>query len=89
MHEFLIKERNETQFQNIDSAKLMKEFDFDKLYPTHGSKAKTAQMQESRVIKPNTGYHQKNPSNSNRPAFDRKDSYSKLCKSLSQNLLAK
>jgi len=82
MHEYLIKERNETQFQNIDSAELMKEFDFDKLYPTHG-KSKTAQMQESRVMKPNTG-HQKNPSITNRNGtFERKDSYSKLCKSLS------
>jgi hypothetical protein len=53
------------------------------------NKAKTAQMQESRVIKPNTG-HQKNPSISNRTGtFDRKDSYSKLAKSLSQNLLVK
>ena len=90
MHEYLVKERkNETQFQNIDSAELMKEFDFDKLYPTHGSKAKTAQMQDSRIMKPSSG-HQKNPSVSNRTGtFERKDSYSKLAKSLSQNLLVK
>ena len=55
MQDYLLKEKNqETQFHNIDSADLMKEFDFDKLYPAMNreqAKAKTAQMQESRVVR--------------------------------------
>jgi hypothetical protein len=38
MHTYLIQEPPK-EFQNIDAADLMKEFDFDKLYPKQTLKA--------------------------------------------------